>query len=180
MSSLSKVFIRLIITIILPLSLYNLSEVEEAKVEPITLQSETSISIITEPVIVHQAIEIPIPTPIATPTPTPEPIRPQVIAKVEPTQKWSKEQISNRIIEVFGENSESALKIAQCESGVRDNAIGDRSLNPSSYGIFQIRAFSSRGTPEQLLDAEYNIQYAYRMSGGGTNWSAWTCKKVLN
>jgi hypothetical protein len=80
---------------------------------------------------------------------------------------------------VFGDNYENALKIAQCESGVRDNAIGDKNLNPSSYGIFQIRAFSNRGTPEQLLDPEYNIQFAYRMSGGGINWGAWTCKKVL-
>jgi hypothetical protein len=115
------------------------------------------------------------PMPIAVPIPVP------IIAnnKIEPNQKWTKEQITNRIIEVFGENYENALKIAQCESGIRDNAIGDKNLNPSSYGVFQIRAFINRGTPEQLLDPEYNIQFAYRMSGGGTNFGAWTCKKVL-
>jgi hypothetical protein len=89
--------------------------------------------------------------------------------------KWSKEQVINLIVEVFGDNSENALKIAKCESEFMDNAISDT----DDWGVFQIHYFPHRGTHEQLLDAEYNIQLAYRMSGGGTNWNAWTCRKVL-
>lgn len=74
----------------------------------------------------------------------------------------------------------TAIRIATCESGLRPDAVGDLHLdngtNPS-YGIFQLRYFSgSRGTKEQLLTATYNIDKAYEMSGGGTNWSPWSCK----
>lgn len=83
----------------------------------------------------------------------------------------------------FGQNAEAALKIARCESGIRADAIGDLHLdggtNPS-LGVFQVRYFGgARGTKEQLLDYRYNVDKAYQMSGGGINWSAWSCKKVL-
>jgi hypothetical protein len=127
---------------------------------------KTSSVFITEPKISNQIIiEHKKPIPIVT---APKGSIPLV-------QKWSKEQVINRIIEVFGDNSGNALKIAKCESGYRDNAIS----STNDYGVFQIHYFPHRGTHEQLLDAEYNIQLAYRMSGGGTNWSAWTCRKVL-
>jgi hypothetical protein len=74
----------------------------------------------------------------------------------------------------------TAIRIATCESGLRPDAVGDLHLdngtNPS-YGVFQIRYFGgARGTKEQLLTATYNIDKAYEMSGGGTNWSPWSCK----
>ena len=86
-----------------------------------------------------------------------------------------KNYVTQRIREVFGVNAEKALKVGTCESGLRSNAVS----STSDYGIFQIHYYPSRGTYAQLLDAEYNIQFAYRMSGGGTNWQAWSCRKVL-
>lgn len=86
-----------------------------------------------------------------------------------------KNYVTQRIREVFGVNADKAIKIAMCESGLRSNAVS----STNDYGIFQIHYSPKRGTYAQLLDAEYNIQFAYRMSGGGTNWQAWSCRKVL-
>lgn len=116
------------------------------------------------------------PNPTQNPTPTPT----QIIKKpLVPSVVWTKEQSSARIREVFGSKGEEAIKIATCESGLRSNAIGDKNLNPSSYGLFQIRGFSNRGTTEQLLNPEYNIQKAYQISGGGGSWKAWSCAKIV-
>jgi hypothetical protein len=119
--------------------------------------------------------------------PTPEPVKIVNVSivsseKIEPPQKWNKEQIENRIREVFGENSESALKIAQCESGIRDNAVNFNDKPYPSVGIYQIMSFPQRGTIETLSDPEFNIQWAYKASSGGTKWShAWVnCSKKHN
>lgn len=87
----------------------------------------------------------------------------------------------------FGANADKALAIANCESGLNPNAIGDKSLMylqsgtyyGASYGLFQIRYLPGRPSPDWLIIPENNIQKAYEMSGGGVNWSAWSCAKKL-
>jgi soluble lytic murein transglycosylase-like protein len=83
--------------------------------------------------------------------------------------------IEDKIIDKFGKYGRLALAIARCESSLNEKAVGDKNLNPSSYGLFQIRAFKGRPSPEDLLIADKNIDYAYEMSKGGTNWNAWSC-----
>jgi len=72
-----------------------------------------------------------------------------------------------------------------CESGGNPNAVGDKNLNPHSYGLFQIRGFKSRGTIEQLLQPAYNIDYAYKLyqSSGkrfGVHWVRCSQKNNIN
>lgn len=76
-------------------------------------------------------------------------------------------------------NDEEALKVAFCESGYNELAHGDRDLDPSSWGVFQIRSFNGRPPIEELLQYQKNIDYAYAMWKTQGGWQAWTCKKVL-
>lgn len=85
--------------------------------------------------------------------------------------------ITQKILAKFGEKGRLALAIAKCESGLNPMAIGDKRLNPKSYGIFQIRAYSNRPTASSLLDADTNINFAYRLSNGGKSWGLWSCFK---
>ena len=78
-------------------------------------------------------------------------------------------------------NSDEALKVAKCESGLNPLSHGDRNLNPSSYGIFQIRAYHNRPSPDELLNWKVNIDTAYDIyKSWGNSWDAWTCKYTLN
>lgn len=89
----------------------------------------------------------------------------------EPEEKTVEELITEK----FGDKSKIALAVARCESGLRENAIGDTHIYPHSYGVFQVRAFPNRPTVDDLLTAEKNIDYAYTLSKGGTTWLHWTC-----
>ena len=103
------------------------------------------------------------------------------LANVPPVHDNS---IQGKIRAKFGVNAESALAIAKCETNFNPLAVGDLGIdggtNPS-YGLFQIRYFGgARGTIEQLHDVDYNINKAYEMSGGGTNWAPWYNCAVKN
>lgn len=73
-----------------------------------------------------------------------------------------------------------AIAIFKAESGLRCEAVGDGHLKVgeygASYGIAQIRYLKGRPKPEQLLDCEFNINYAYGMykAQGWKPWSAYT------
>lgn len=82
----------------------------------------------------------------------------------------------------FPESPETAVAVAQCESGFR--MVQSNHVQPygreESWGIFQIHAKAWEGTAQALGLAEYksnieqNIQMArhvYEQSG----WRAWTC-----
>lgn len=97
--------------------------------------------------------------------------------------------IEKKILEKFGEDGRVALAIARAESGVRENAIGDGHLTfthegveyGKSYGPFQIRSLPGRPAPELLLQADYNINYAYELykRSGFSPWSAYTNKSYM-
>jgi hypothetical protein len=67
---------------------------------------------------------------------------------------------------------EAALAIARCESGWRTDATGAE----GERGLFQVHP---RWHPDATYDPEGNARAAMRISSGGTDWSAWTCRKVL-
>lgn len=57
------------------------------------------------------------------------------------------------------------------ESGGNCSAIS----RTNDYGCFQINAPSHpQWTTDQLLNYQTNIDAAFQVSSGGTNWNAWT------
>ena len=66
----------------------------------------------------------------------------------------------------------------QAESGCNQNAVGDTSpingLLAHSCGLFQVRTLAGRPSCEQLKDPATNIQWAYKISGNGSNWRPWS------
>lgn len=93
--------------------------------------------------------------------------------------------IQEKICKAFGSHCDKALKIVKCESNFNPKAIGDRGLDPHSYGLFQIRAYKAnsvfkyRPSIEVLLNEDSNIQWALKISGNGTNWEPWSCNKLI-
>jgi hypothetical protein len=80
-----------------------------------------------------------------------------------------------------------AAGIAIAESGANAHAIGDTGLTNAkwgpSVGVFQIRSLNNPGAYSgldamrdrgKLMGALYNATLAFKMSGGGRNWSAWS------
>lgn len=75
-----------------------------------------------------------------------------------------------------------AYNVMMGESGGRSGAIGDqRTINgvyAPSYGYFQIRALPGRPAPEQLLNPEFNVQYAANL-WKSQGWRPWTVARNL-
>lgn len=108
-------------------------------------------------------------------------------AKAEELQKAIdvKPNIKEYILGKFGKDGQIALAIVKAESSLRCNAIGDRNLNPKSYGLFQIRAFKGRPPVNELLDCYTNIDTAHKIyqTQGFNPWSTYKSgkyKKFLN
>jgi hypothetical protein len=78
-----------------------------------------------------------------------------------------------------------AVRIAECESGLRPAAEGDRDRQNRTWGpsvgLWQIR--SRRGAwgtgsvrdANRLKDPAFNARAAFVLSEGGRDWSKWTC-----
>jgi hypothetical protein len=64
---------------------------------------------------------------------------------------------------------ETALRIMRCESSGNPNATGAA----GEMGLFQIHP---RFHPDATYDPYGNMLAAYRISGGGTSWGAWSCR----
>jgi hypothetical protein len=106
--------------------------------------------------------------------------------------KWTERGISPKglsekeklIAEIFGKDAKIAIAIAKAESGINCESIGDEKLAYRqnnrvygiSYGAFQIRHLPGRPSPKNLLDCEFNFQYAKQIKdkSGWTPWSAYT------
>lgn len=92
--------------------------------------------------------------------------------------------IETKIKKLFGKDAPVAIAVARCESGLREGAVGDGHIAywqggveyGKSYGIFQIRHLPGRPDPTNLLQADFNIQYAYNLfkRSGFYPWSAYT------
>lgn len=76
-----------------------------------------------------------------------------------------------------------AKAVCLAESGNNPNAVGDLSviggIYAPSYGLMQIRALVGRPDKEQLLNPEFNMQYAYELWSrqGFKPWSAFNNNK---
>lgn len=66
---------------------------------------------------------------------------------------------------------EAALAVAWCESEWRPGATGAA----GERGFWQVHPVHRDST----YDPVGNARAAYRISNGGRNWSAWTCRRVL-
>ena len=87
-----------------------------------------------------------------------------------------------------GPSLKTAYAVAKAESGGRPRAFNpDASTGDRSYGLFQINMLGGLGparrkqyglsSNEDLYDPDTNARIAYRMSGGGKDWSPWSAYK---
>ena len=95
-------------------------------------------------------------------------------------QKVDGDVVASLIRKTFPECPEMALKVAECESSMDSQRIGDTHMKFYSYGLFQINTTWHKYSKEVLLDPVENIKIArkiYDESGG--NWNRWTCGRRL-
>lgn len=92
--------------------------------------------------------------------------------------------VEERIRQAFGQDGDVAVAVARAESSLEPDRVGDKHLTfekdgatmGMSCGLFQIRVLPGRPTCEELLDIDFNIQYArelYEKSG----WYPWSVFK---
>jgi hypothetical protein len=103
--------------------------------------------------------------------------------RVEPQAELT-EDISKKIIQVFGEDSNIALRIAKCESGLRQFENGKvlRGIqNSQDIGVFQINEYYHLAESQKLGKEFYlyatqgNINYAkYLFDQQGTKPWSWS------
>lgn len=88
---------------------------------------------------------------------------------------WTPGQIKRIIRDQFGSRSVKAISVARCETGgtFDNHAIG----RAGERSIFQIHPVHfGWANPRRLYnDPAYATRIAYRLSRGGTDWSAWSC-----
>lgn len=104
----------------------------------------------------------------------------------EPKQKYTSEQeeIIAFIKQTFGKDSDNAIKIAKCESGLRPNAVNDNTTwggRGIDKGLFQINTSWQGVTNDNFLyDYKINTLMAKTIfDSWGHNFQAWTCGKKL-
>jgi hypothetical protein len=90
--------------------------------------------------------------------------------------------IEEKIKEAFPEDEITALKIAQCESGLNPNAHNNRNKNGSTDGgLYQINSVHDKRLNELGLDKydiEDNIAFARRLYEEN-GWRPWVCSKKI-
>ena len=97
--------------------------------------------------------------------------------------------IKEKILQKFGKDGEKMLAVANCESRLNPNAVGDdyviRGLHAPSIGLFQIRTLKGRPSAEELKNVDTNIDFAYQLYSKqgltpwktcGSYWQQWTLK----
>ena len=85
--------------------------------------------------------------------------------------------IEEYIDKVFGEYAVAAKKIANCESKMNSDAVGD---GGKSIGLFQIHTGYHLVAPRFLKDFRINTLIAYKLfSDSGKKWTLWSCQRVL-
>lgn len=142
----------------------------------------------------------------------PDPELPQLVGQakakeIETPTASASPSIEDRIRMRFQGNGDKAVAISKCESGMRDEAHGDKSLMVydsihdemvgDSLGMFQIRTggkekngsiwnrarangMSADEFRTALKESNFNMEQAYRLSNGGKDWSGWRiCQRKL-
>lgn len=91
----------------------------------------------------------------------------------------SSAQIQAMIRQVFPDSLEAkAIRVATCESGLNEIAIGRNTNGSRDYGVFQFNDGGTLqpylGTTAHALSAGQNISAAYRLYQA-RGWQPWTC-----
>lgn len=99
----------------------------------------------------------------------------EVQAVVQPSRSipsgfvGGRDDIVQAIYAKFGERPE-IITLVMCESGLRETAISPN----GDYGLFQVKASAHPQYPTAtLLSVQGNIDAAWDISNGGTNWGPW-------
>lgn len=91
--------------------------------------------------------------------------------------------VENSIRQHFGDEAEVAIQVAQCESGLRPDAVGYNTNGSYDTGVFQINSIHAKKIPspnkkEWLMNPENNIKLAKQIYDR-QSWSPWVCAKKL-
>ena len=101
-------------------------------------------------------------------------VKPEVIEQPEVAKL-----VGCELVNKYDWNTTIAKAVCLAESRGNSQAVGDLSviggIYAPSYGLMQIRALVGRPSKEQLLDSEFNMQYAYDLWSrqGWKPWSAY-------
>lgn len=85
--------------------------------------------------------------------------------------------LEDLIKKYFGDDSDTAIAIAKCESSLNPLTIGDKHLVKPSIGLFQINQRWHGYSVEELQNPEFNCKVAKEIFDRWGNWNAWTCYK---
>ncbi|MFJ7043032.1 helix-turn-helix domain-containing protein [Streptomyces sp. NPDC101112] len=89
---------------------------------------------------------------------------------------WTPEKVRKRIREVFTEEPDRAVAIADCQSFLDPLHILPNTNGTRNWGLFQIsdaRLRDLKGTPRQALDPEWNIRAARRLWSEDRDFHDW-------
>jgi len=85
--------------------------------------------------------------------------------------------IVEKIRKVFSEDPDTAVAIAQCESSLDPERIGDTHMKFPSVGLFQVNQTWHKYDTATLQDPDQNIRIAKEIKDRWGNWNAWSCYK---
>jgi len=132
----------------------------------------------------------PVPQPVPTPAPPMStqpglPVRtPPPVAQPTSARVFNPNAPHAALIQKYFPEDQwaNAQAVMMAESGGRADAVGDnfpiRGEVRPSYGLFQIRTFPDRPSPDRLQDPEENVKYAASMFSK-QGWGPWTAAKKL-
>ena len=82
------------------------------------------------------------------------------------------------VCKVFGSHCAAAWRVVRCESGGARWAWSgaDAGLFQANYAAHHRPGESVRSFRARHARVLWHIRWAYRLSHGGTDWSAWTCR----
>lgn len=123
--------------------------------------------------------------------PPPEPVKKAAVAVTATTEAAPQPEpeqqqpvpsgdAESAIAQWFPDLYQSAVNVATCESGMDPGAV---SRGGGNWGLFQINTVhrsdfeNYTGQPwSEVLNANYNAQYARKLYDGNGGWGPWTCR----
>ncbi|MEE1837802.1 helix-turn-helix domain-containing protein [Streptomyces sp. SP17KL33] len=91
-------------------------------------------------------------------------------------KSWSPKKVRQRVRQVFAEDPDHAVAIADCQSFLDPLHILPNTNGTRNWGVFQISDTRLRelgGTPREALQPEWNIQAAHRLWKRAGNFDDW-------
>lgn len=91
-------------------------------------------------------------------------------------RSWTPKKVRQRIRQVFAEEGDHAVAIADCQSFLDPLHILPNTNGTRNWGVFQISDTRLRelgGTPREALEPEWNIQAAHRLWERAGNFDDW-------